>query len=100
MQTQPPSQKRLTKAAAGIIGSSNHFEWMLRESGALDSLSPQEVIQLQHTLEQYAVAMAAGGGLRLKCEIRRCLALRIAAVPQRTKNCIFQFDLFTLTHLV
>ena len=39
---------------------------MLRESGAFDSLSPQEVVQLQHTIEQYATAIAANSGLRLR----------------------------------
>jgi hypothetical protein len=65
MPIQPISQKRLTKAAAGVIGSSSRFERMLRESGAFDSLSPQDMVQLQHTIEQYAAAMAAESGLRL-----------------------------------
>ena len=67
MPTQPSSTpKRVSKARAGVIGSSSRFERMLRESGAFDALSPQEVVQLQHTIETYAVAMAAGGGLRLR----------------------------------
>ena len=61
-----PSAKRISKARAGVIGSSSRFERMLRESGAFDALSPQEVVQLQHTIETYAVAMAANSGLRLR----------------------------------
>ena len=63
MPTQP-STKRIAKASAGVIGSSTRFERMLRESGAYDSLTPQEVVQLQHTIEAYAAAIAANSGLR------------------------------------
>ena len=54
---------------------------MLRESGAFDALSPQEVVQLQHTIETYAVAMAAGGGLRLRgaAEVRDAALSRAEA---------------------
>jgi hypothetical protein len=76
--TQPISQKRLTKAAADVIGSSSRFERKKRESGAFDSLSPQEVVQLQHTIEQYAAAMAANSGLRL----RGCVQVRDAALAR------------------
>ena len=65
MPTQP-STKRIAKASAGVIGSSTRFERMLRESGAYDSLTPQEVVQLQHTIEAYAAAIAANSGLRLR----------------------------------
>jgi hypothetical protein len=58
-----PSQKRVAKASAGVIGSGSRFERMLIESGAFGSLSPQDVLQLQHTIEQYAAAIAAGRGL-------------------------------------
>ena len=54
---------------------------MLRESGAFDALSPQEVVQLQHTIEAYAVAMAANGGLRLRgtAEVRDAAMSRAEA---------------------
>ena len=58
-----PSQKRITKTTAGVIGSNSRFERMLRESGALDNLIQQEEIQLQHTIKQYAVAIAANNCL-------------------------------------
>ena len=82
MPTQPSSTpKRVAKARAGVIGSSSRFERMLRESGAFDALSPQEVVQLQHTIETYAVAMAAGGGLRLRgaAEVRDAALSRAEA---------------------
>ena len=65
-----PSAKRITKARAGVIGSSSRFERMLRESGAFESLSPEEVVQLQHTLEQYAAAIAANSGLRVRGSVQ------------------------------
>ena len=69
MPTQP-STKRIAKASAGVIGSSTRFERMLRaasgRTGAFDALSPQEVVQLQHTIEAYAAAIAANSGLRLR----------------------------------
>ncbi len=43
---------------------------MLRESGAFDALSPQEVVQLQHTIEAYAVAIAANSGLRVRGSVQ------------------------------
>ncbi len=56
---------------------------------AYESLSPQEVVQLQHTIEQYAAAIAANSGLRLrgtvqdsKSTTRRCLARRRAAAAE------------------
>jgi hypothetical protein len=61
-----PSAKRVAKAAAGVIGSSTRFEGMLRAAGAFESLSPDEVVQLQHTIEQYAAAIAANSGLRVR----------------------------------
>ena len=64
-QPHPNAPKRVAKARVGAIGSSRRFERMLRESGAFEMLSPQEVVQLQHTLEQYVVAMAANSGLRV-----------------------------------
>ena len=64
-----PSAKRVAKARAGVIGSSSRFERLLRESGAFDSLTPQEVVQLQHTIEQYAVAIAANNGIRVRGSI-------------------------------
>ena len=64
-----PSAKRVAKARAGVIGSSSRFERLLRESGAFDSLTPQEVVQLQHTIEQYAAAIAANNGLRVRGSI-------------------------------
>ena len=67
-----PSAKRVAKARASVIGSSSRFEKMLRDSGAFESLSPQEVVQLQHTIEQYAVTIAAGGGLRLQGSVQVC----------------------------
>ena len=71
MPTQPSSTpKRVAKARAGVIGSSSRFERMLRESGAFDALSPQEVVQLQHTIETYAVAMAANSGLRVRGSVQ------------------------------
>ena len=71
MPTQPSSTpKRVAKARAGVIGSSSRFERMLRESGAFDALSPQEVVQLQHTIEAYAVAMAANNGLRVRGSVQ------------------------------
>ena len=67
MPSQPSAtSKRIAKASAGVIGSSTRFERMLRESGAYDSLTPQEVVQLQHTIEAYAAAIAANSGLRLR----------------------------------
>jgi hypothetical protein len=71
MPTQPSiTPKRVAKARAGVIGSSSRFERMLRESGAFDALSPQEVVQLQHTIETYAVAMAANSGLRVRGSVQ------------------------------
>ena len=71
MPTQPSATpKRVAKARAGVIGSSSRFERMLRESGAFDALSPQEVVQLQHTLEQYAAAIAANSGLRVRGSVQ------------------------------
>ena len=64
-----PSAKRVAKARAGVIGSSSRFERLLRESGAFDSLTLQEVVQLQHTIEAYAVAIAANNGLRVRGSI-------------------------------
>jgi hypothetical protein len=61
---KPISQKRLMKAAAGVIGSSSRFEWMLRESGAFECLSPQEVVQLQHTIEQYTIVLSEDSRLQ------------------------------------
>jgi hypothetical protein len=69
MPTQP-SAKKVAKAAAGVIGSSSRFERTLRESGAFDSLSPEKVVQLQHTLEQYAAAIAANSGLRVRGSVQ------------------------------
>ena len=76
-----PTPKRVAKARAGVVGSSSRFERMLRESGAFDALSPQEVVQLQHTIETYAVAMAANGGLRLRgtAEVRDAAMSRAEA---------------------
>jgi hypothetical protein len=65
-----PARKRVAKARAGIIGSSSRFERMLHDSGAFDSLSPQEVVQLQHTIDQYETAMAANSGLRLRGSVQ------------------------------
>ncbi len=62
----PSTPKRIAKARAGVIGSSSRFERMLRESGAFESLTLQEVVQLQHTIEQYAVAIVANSGLRVR----------------------------------
>jgi hypothetical protein len=73
MPTQP-SAKRIAKATAGIVGSSSHFERMLRESGAFECLSPAEVVQLQHTIEQYVVAIAANSGLRVRSSVQVCAA--------------------------
>jgi hypothetical protein len=79
MPTQPSATpKRLAKASAGVIGSSTRFERMLRESGAFDALSPQEVVQLQHTIEQYAAAIAANSGLR----VRGAVQVRDAALSR------------------
>ena len=64
-----PSAKRVAKARAGVIGSSSRFERLLRDSGAFDSLTPQQVVQLQHTIEQYAAAIAANNGLRVRGSI-------------------------------
>ena len=64
-----PSAKRVAKARAGVIGSSSRFERLLRESGAFDSLTPQEVVQLQHTIETYAAAIAANNGIRVRGSI-------------------------------
>ena len=68
-----PSAKRVAKARAGVIGSSSRFERLLRaasgRTGAFDSLTPQEVVQLQHTIEQYAAAIAANNGLRVRGSI-------------------------------
>ena len=64
-----PSAKRVAKARAGVIGSSSRFERLLRESGAFESLTPQEVVQLQHTIEQYAAAIAANNGIRVRGSI-------------------------------
>ena len=84
MPTQPSNTpKRVAKARAGVIGSSSRFERMLRDSGAFDNLSPDEVVQLQHTLEQYAVAMAAGGGLR----VRGSVQVRDAALSRDEARC-------------
>jgi hypothetical protein len=47
-----PQNKRVAKASPGVIGSSSRFERMLIESGAFAGLSPQDVLQLQHTIEQ------------------------------------------------
>ncbi len=64
-----PSAKRVAKARAGVIGSSSRFERLLRaasgRTGAFDSLTPQEVVQLQHTIEQYAATIAANNGIRV-----------------------------------
>ncbi len=65
-----PSAKRIAKARAGVIGSSSRFERMLRESGAFESLSPEEVLQLQHNIEQYAAAIAANSGLRVRGSVQ------------------------------
>ena len=65
-----PTPKRVAKARAGVIGSSSRFERMLRESGAFDALSPQEVVQLQHTIEAYAVAIAANNDLRVRGSVQ------------------------------
>ena len=65
-----PSAKRVAKARAGVIGSSSRFERMLRESGAFDALSPQEVVQLQHTIEEYAAAIASNSGLRVRGSVQ------------------------------
>ena len=71
MPTQPSATpKRVAKARAGVIGSSSRFERMLRESGAFDALSPQEVVQLQHTIEDYAAAIAANSGLRVRGSVQ------------------------------
>ena len=64
-----PSSNRLAKARAGIIGSSSRFEKLLRERGIFESLPPQMIVQLQHTLEQYAVAIAANNGIRVRGSI-------------------------------
>ena len=73
--------KRVAKARAGVIGSSSRFERMLRESGAFDALSPQEVVQLQHTIEQYAAAIAGNSGLRVRgtAQVRDAALSRAAA---------------------
>ena len=82
MPTQPSATpKRLAKASAGVIGSSTRFERMLCESGAFDALSPQEVVQLQHTIEQYAAAIAANSGLR----VRGAVQVRDAAMSHRAE---------------
>ena len=82
MPTQPTiTPKRVAKARAGVIGSSSRFERMLRESGAFDALSPQEVVQLQHTIEQYAAAIAGNSGLRVRgtAQVRDAALSRAAA---------------------
>ncbi len=54
---------------------------MLIESGSFASLSPQEVLQLQHTIEQYAAAIAAGRGIRERgtAEVRDAMSQRAGA---------------------
>ncbi len=76
---RPISQKRLTKAAAGVVGSSSRFERMLRESGAPDSLIPQEVVQLQHTIEQYVIVLSADSSLRGCVQVRNAALARAEA---------------------
>ena len=77
--------KRVAKARAGVIGSSSRFERMLRaasgRTGAFDALSPQEVVQLQHTIEQYAAAIAGNSGLRVRgtAQVRDAALSRAAA---------------------
>jgi hypothetical protein len=63
-----PSKKRVAKASAGVIVSSSRFERLLIESGAfrVDRLSPQEMLQLQHTIEQYAAIIAASRSMHVR----------------------------------
>ena len=56
----------MAKAAAGIIGSRSRFERMLRDAGVFEHISPADVVQLQHSIEQYIVAIAANNGLRVR----------------------------------
>ena len=82
MPSAPTSSKRVAKASAGVIGSGSRFERMLIESGAFASLSPQDVLQLQHTIEQYdAAAIAAGRGMRVRgtAEVRDAMSRRADA---------------------
>ena len=81
MPSSPTSNKRVAKANAGVIGSSSRFERMLIESGSFASLSPQEVLQLQHTIEQYAAAIAAGRGMRVRstAEVQDAMSRRADA---------------------
>ena len=95
MPTPPPQSfavtttpTRVAKARAGVIGSSSRFERMLRESGAFDALSPQEVVQLQHTIEQYAAAIAGNSGLRVRgtVQVRDAALSRAAAFGGELKK--------------
>ena len=73
-----PSAKRIAKARAGVIGSSSRFERLLRESGAFESLTPQEVVQLQHTIEQTtAFASVAVSKSAMSLGLRRAAAMSL-----------------------
>ena len=68
----------MAKAAAGIVGSRSRFERMLRDAGVFEHISPGDVVQLQHSIEQYIVAIAANNGLR----VRGSVEVRVRAAAQ------------------
>jgi hypothetical protein len=80
----------MAKAAAGIVGSRSRFERMLRDAGVFEHISPGDVVQLQHSIEQYIVAIAANNGLRVRgsVEVRAAAQARAEARDREAREAL------------